>query len=227
MTTERTAQEIDFIESTMGLGPGARLLDVGCGFGRHSVELAARGYDAVGIDPSAAMITAACERAAAAGVVVDFRQLYAEQFVAESPFDAAICLFTSLGQITGQGENSGLVNRVYAALKPGGMFVVEVPQQATAVRQLKPTDQYSSDSAYTAVTRRLDRINPPVITEKFRVISKDTTTTYTLKYRLFNQEELLSLLTQAGFIIQSVFGDYQGTPLAAGHPIMLAVGRKK
>ena len=59
LTPERTAAEIDFVLAQTALPPGARLLDVGCGPGRHSLELARRGYQVMGIDPSGAMIAAA------------------------------------------------------------------------------------------------------------------------------------------------------------------------
>ncbi len=225
LTAERAAQEIDFIAAELALPPGTRWLDVGCGFGRHSIELARRGYEVVGIDPAAAMIDAARTRAAGTAVAVDFRQAHAEQFTTKTPFDAAICLFTTLGQITEQGENSDLVNRVFAALKPGGHFVIEVPQRETAVSQLKPTDKFGNGERYTAVTRQY---NPDdhSITEIFRLVSPEETRAYRLHYRLYNRAELTCLLTAAGFIVSAAHGDYAGTPLADEHPIMLMVGQK-
>ncbi|HFQ94718.1 MAG TPA: class I SAM-dependent methyltransferase, partial [Anaerolineae bacterium] len=150
LTAERTAVETNFLESQLRLPPGARILDVGCGFGRHSIELARRGYTVTGIDPAAAMIAAAQERAKEAAVSVDFRQARGEEFTTAVPFDAAICLFTSLGQMGPDGDNSALVSRVYDALKPGGLFVVEVPQRDTAVTQLRPSDKFGDGERYTA-----------------------------------------------------------------------------
>ncbi len=225
LTAERTRLEIDFVESVLDLAAGARVLDVGCGFGRHSVELAQRGYEVVGIDPSAAMITAAQKRAQETAVSPQFQQVRAEQFETDQPFDAAICLFTTLGQILAQGDNSGLVNRVTDALKPGGWFVVEVPQRETAVRLLKPEEQFGAGERYTAVTRHYDAA-VQTVTEQFQLVAPDSTRKYTLRYRLYNQSELAALLQQAGFTVQAIYGSYEGVPLAAEHPIMIMVGRK-
>lgn len=223
--------EIDFVESALDLPSGARVLDVGCGFGRHSVELAKRGYEVVGIDPSTAMIAAAQARVLTQGtaretaVSPQFKQAHAETFVAKQPFNAAICLFTTLGQISAQGDNSGLVQRVYDALLPGGWFVVEVPQRETAVRQLKTEEQFGAGERYTAVTRQYDAADKTV-TEYFQLVAPESTRNYTLRYHLYSQSELVGLLQQAGFTVQGVSGNYEGTPLVDEHPIMLMVGRK-
>jgi len=225
LTAKRTAGEIDFLLSQLGLSPGARLLDVGCGPGRHSIELARRGYRVVGIDPAPAMIAAARACAAAAGVSPDFRQVSGESFLANQEFEAAICLFTTLGQISGESDNTRLVERVYDALCPGGTFVVEVPQRGPAVENLKPTERFGGEGRYTLVTRRFDAGDNSV-TEIFDVVSPEATRRYVLRYRLYSQGELTALLIGAGFTILATYADYQGAPLQPDSPTMLLVARK-
>lgn len=226
LTTERTAQEVDFIESSLLLSPFARILDVGCGFGRHSIELARRGYDVVGIDPSPAMIAAAQEKAERAGVKIDFRREHGEMFVTKTLFYAAICLFTSLGQIGDHGSNCELVSRVHAALNPGGQFLVEVPQRDTAVRQLKLSETYGGGQSYTAVTRHFDPATQ-ILSEQFRLVSPGNSRSYYLQVRLYDRQELFTLLEQAGFSILSAYGDYSGRPLTDDDAVMLVQGQKK
>lgn len=225
LTAARTAQEVDFVLSQLDLPPGARLLDVGCGFGRHTIELARRGYEVVGIDPAAAMIAAAQERASAAGVPATLRQERGETFTAEQPFDAALCLFTTLGQISETGENSELVARVYDALRSGGRFVVEVPQREPAVQALKTAEKLGEGERYTAVARQFHPASNTV-SETFRVVSPQTTRTYLLRYRLFNEEELTALLTRAGFTIAKIYGGYSTDPLTPQSPTILVISTK-
>ena len=71
--TEGTAGECDFIEEEIGRNKATRILDVGCGTGRHAIELARRGYDITGVDRSDSMLNRAREKAAAEGVNVNFR----------------------------------------------------------------------------------------------------------------------------------------------------------
>jgi D-alanine-D-alanine ligase len=225
ITPERTVGEIDFVLAQLDLPPGARVLDVGCGAGRHSIELARRGYQVVGIDPALAMIEAARAAAAEAGVAPDFRQVSGETFLADEEFDAAICLFTTLGQISEEGDNSQLVERAYAALRPGGFFVVEVPGRDATVKTLKPTDRFEGPERYTDVTRRYHAEDSSV-TEVFDVVSPQETRRYVLRYRLYSRKELVDLLQEAGLSILAAYGDYEGTPLSPESPTILVVARK-
>lgn len=226
LTAERTVKEVDFVVAQLGLSPGAQVLDVGCGPGRHAIELARRGYEVVGIDPAPAMIVVAQARAAEMGVSVDFRQVSGESFVAERPFDAALCLFTTLGQISEAGENSGLVRRVYDALRPGGGFVVEVPQRDWVVQHLKSEERFGDDQRYTAVKRWFDGAENTV-TEVFDVVSPESGQSYLLRYRLYSQAELMALLRRTGFSALVSFGDYAGNPLGPDSAVMVLVGRTK
>jgi SAM-dependent methyltransferase len=226
LTPERTAREVDFLLPQLDLHPSDRVLDVGCGPGRHSIELARRGLEVVGIDPSVAMIAAAKERAKAAGVTPEFRRVGGEFLRAREPFDAAICLFTTLGQISAKGENRGLLSRVCGALRPGGRFAVEVPQREWAVTHLKTAERFGQGKRYTDVERGYDPTDK-VVTEVFKVVSPDAERTYMLRYRLYDRAELCDMLDQAGLELQAAFGDYADSPLQPDSPIMLLIARKQ
>ena len=225
LTVERTTREVDFCLSQLGLLPGARILDVGCGPGRHTIELACRGFDVVGIDPSAAMIEAARARAAEAGVSPEFLQVGGESFTTDAAFDAAICLFTTLGQISRQGENSGLVRRVYDALHSGGGFIVETPQRDWTVQNLKTNERFGDGEHYTNVKRRYDAADR-TISESFEVVSPTSTKTYRLRYRLYSHAELVHVLSKAGLSVLASFGDDEGNPLTPDSAMMLLIALK-
>ncbi|MGB0388261.1 MAG: class I SAM-dependent methyltransferase [Ardenticatenaceae bacterium] len=229
LTATRTAGEVDFLLSELGLPLGARVLDVGCGFGRHSLELGRRGYRVVGLDPSAAMVAAAQEQmreiAASVSLEVEFSQSDGQSFVADEPFEAAICLMTTLGQISEGGDNRKMLARIYANLCPGGQVVVEVPPRERTVRQLKPFDQFGAGERYTTVTRQFDPSDNSV-TETFTLVAPDTTQTYLLRYHLFDNAELTHLLVAAGFTIRAAYGDYKRSPLSSESAMMVVIAQK-
>ena len=226
LTPERTAQEIDFVLSETGIPPGGRILDVGCGPGRHSIELAQRGYNVLGIDSAAAMITAARSRASEAEVSPKFQQAAGEDFASNQPFDAAICLFTTLGQLGNDNEDRKLVARVASNLKTDGFLVVEVPQRDWVAENLNPADRFGEVDRYTDIVRQLNA-EENTVTEVFTLVSPEETRQYVLRYRLYSPVELNALLDGAGFKVVSIYGGYDKVPLSPESPVIVTVAQRK
>jgi SAM-dependent methyltransferase len=90
--TAATDTEVAFLCAVLALDPGERVIDVGCGTGRHAVPLAARGLRVTGVDLSPAMLARARDRAESAGVEVELIEADARDLPRMGPFDAAICL---------------------------------------------------------------------------------------------------------------------------------------
>ncbi len=87
-----TLGECDFIEQELRHNKNVRILDVGCGTGRHSIELTKRGYSVTGVDLSENQIKKAREKAQEAGVTIDFQIQDARNLSFDGEFDLAIML---------------------------------------------------------------------------------------------------------------------------------------
>ena len=199
LTEERAKAEIDEIERLTGpLGP--RALDIGCGFGRHSIELASRGVDVLGIDPSSTMVEAARERAATANQFVDFQAIEAAELTDVARYDLAICLFTTLGQLSastaGDEPHLEVLRRAKRALRPGAKLVVEVPEQTRAADALVETEQLGPTKVVRTYDRRLS-----VIRERFEQADGHV---FKLAYRVFAKTELVDMLHDVGFVVENV-----------------------
>ncbi|EKQ53369.1 MAG: methylase involved in ubiquinone/menaquinone biosynthesis [Methanobacterium sp. Maddingley MBC34] len=90
--TQGTMGEVDFLESEINYDKGCRILDVGCGTGRHAIELAKRGYSVTGVDLSENMLNKAREKAIDAGVPIDFQIADARNLQFEDEFDLVIMM---------------------------------------------------------------------------------------------------------------------------------------
>jgi 2-polyprenyl-3-methyl-5-hydroxy-6-metoxy-1,4-benzoquinol methylase len=119
-----TAREVNVLETLLPLTPSASILDVGCGQGRHSLELAKRGYTVVGIDASAAHIQRA--RKNADGVAVDFKVWDARKRLPGKAFDFIICLYDVIGSYRTLADNTLIVHNIAQKLRKGGMAVISV-----------------------------------------------------------------------------------------------------
>jgi SAM-dependent methyltransferase len=143
--TRNTLPEVDFLLEHLRLCPGMRLLDVGCGTGRHSVELARRGLEVTGIDLSAAMLAQAHKAAASAGVSCRFVEADAARYRPEGSFDAVICLCEGAFCLLGGGDDPidrdlNILRMVAAALVPGGRFMLTALSAARLIRAYDKPD---------------------------------------------------------------------------------------
>jgi cyclopropane fatty-acyl-phospholipid synthase-like methyltransferase len=130
--TKGTVQEVEFVVEALGLEPGDRVLDVGCGPGRHAHELARRGVLVHGIDISQRFIDIASDGAPAGAT---FERLDARSMTFDAEFDAAICLCQgAFGLMTVDGENDAVLQGIAAALKPGGTVALSAFSSYFAVK---------------------------------------------------------------------------------------------
>jgi len=122
--TQGTTGECNFIEKELDFNKSLRILDVGCGTGRHSIELTLRGYKTVGIDLSLSMLEKAREKARAGNIVLDLRHHDARNLPFKDEFDAAIMLCEGGFPLMETDEmNFEILKNISAALKAGGTFI--------------------------------------------------------------------------------------------------------
>ena len=129
--TKGTDQEVDFLVERLGLAPGARILDVGCGPGRHAHGLGRRGFEVVGVDISERFVALARE-ATPAGARVTFERADARSLGFDSEFDAVISLCQGAfglsaggaGHATTLDPDRDVLAGMARALQPGGRLAL-------------------------------------------------------------------------------------------------------
>jgi ubiquinone/menaquinone biosynthesis C-methylase UbiE len=176
--------------------PPGRLIDLGCGTGRLLVPLAARGYRVVGVDLSAPMLRVASAKAAAAVVHVDLVQANFVDLgcLDDASFDYAVCLFSTLGMVSGREHRGRVLDHAYRLLRPGGLLVLHVHNRWFNFWDRTGRQWLLGDLVKTALGRDTagDRSMPaygemPALT-----------------LHLFTRREVLRLLRRTGFNIVEV-----------------------
>jgi SAM-dependent methyltransferase len=202
---QHTVAEVDFLLSLFALAPACRILDMGCGTGRHSIELAKRGFRVTGVDLSTGMLDQARAKAAGAGVEVEFVEADATKWVAKEPFDAAICLCEGgVGLIeageSAESHDSAIFRNISASLKPNGSFLLTALNGYSIIRQMK--DEMVAEGRFDPATMFANYQDQWDLPEGPRIM--------TVRERLFIAPEVVRMLTEAGFVVDNVFGGTAG-----------------
>lgn len=123
--TQGTKGEVDFIEQEIGFDKTRRILDIGCGTGRHAVELAVRGYNVTGVDLSQGQLNRAKEKAKQAKVTVNFFQADARRLDFNNEFDLVMIICEGAFPLMETDEmNYQILANARKALKPNGKLIL-------------------------------------------------------------------------------------------------------
>ena len=143
--TKGTDQEAAFLMDVLGLAPGERLLDVGCGPGRHAVALAQKGLAVTGVDVSRRFLDLAAERAQAASVPASFFEVDARRMPFDDEFDAVISICQGAFGLMGP-DDSLVLRRMTEALKPGGRLALTAFSALFEAAQSRPEADFDVDA---------------------------------------------------------------------------------
>jgi SAM-dependent methyltransferase len=122
--TQGTIGECDFLEKEFQFDKSLRILDIGCGTGRHAIELTKRGYSVTGIDLSESQLSRAREKAAEQNLRIEFQRHDARNLPFKAEFDAAIMLCEGGFPLMETDEmNFAILKNVTRSLKDGGTFI--------------------------------------------------------------------------------------------------------
>jgi SAM-dependent methyltransferase len=149
--TKGTEQEVRFLFDELGLKPGMRVLDVGCGPGRHAHALAARGIDVVGLDISMAFLRAG-------GLGWGGRAAARRLPFSGGSFDAAVSLCQGGFGLLGGEDDAGVIAQMAAVVKKGGRVAVSAFSAYFAVRHLEDGDTFDAGSG---VNHELAEVRDP------------------------------------------------------------------
>ena len=201
--TKNTFMEVDFLLEELSLRPGDSILDVGCGIGRHSIELAKRGYALTGLDLSSEMLARAASAAKNAGVHVEWIHSDATKFSFPGRFDAAICLCEGAFGLLGQGDDSidhplSILGNVSRSLKPQAKAVFTVLNAVAMLRKYQNKDVAGG------------RFDPLTMVESSEYPPREGLPTVAVRERGFVPTELTLLFRLSGMSVLNMWGGTAG-----------------
>lgn len=221
-----TLIEADFLEKALAPPPGASLLDIPCGSGRHSVELARRGYRMTGVDLSADFLKDARARAAEAQVELDLRQGdMRNPNLDTDAFDGAFCFGNSFPYLDRHSVTTFLA-ALSRAIRPEGRLVIDTGCAAESILPtLLPQRWHRFDdiilmskASYIASASRLDI--------DYTFIQGGKIETRPSSSYVFTVAELTGMLAEAGFEVVSLNGGFAGERYELGSPRLVLTAQR-
>jgi SAM-dependent methyltransferase len=208
-----------------GCEPGADVLDVPCGFGRHTIALARAGYRAVGVDRSAALLDEARRRAGGERWPKLTRADYRELPFAEASFDAALNLFTSLGYL-GDEEDVKVLAAIRRVLRPGGRLVLETMHRDRLLLAWSDNDwRLMGEGRLLLEQRTFDAAAGVAQVTPTLIDGAGGRDSRSFSIRAYTATELLAMLDAAGFAGARCHGDLEGGPFSPATRLVIAATR--
>jgi len=198
-------QEVERMVGWLRLAPGAKVLDLCCGMGRHSLALAEAGYRVTGVDLSEVLLREA-KRFDTRGQVTwhkaDMRRLPLEH----GEFDAVVNLFTSFGYFREDVEQIKVLREAARVLRPGGRFLLDFLNPAYTTTHLVPYSEREDEGQRIVELRRIE--DGFVIKDIVITSPGGEPRHYIERIMLYGLDDFRRMLREAGLHLQNVHGNY-------------------
>jgi SAM-dependent methyltransferase len=205
LTPEQTLREVEFLKDSFRLPRDAELLDVGCGYGRHAIELGQGGYRVTGIDLSLPLLIRAADEAQRRSLSVNFVHADMREMAFDAQFDGAYSFLTSFGYFD-EETNLKVAASVQRALRPGGRFLLDTLNRDYIVTDL-PTRVWWEGEGCVVLEEVDFNYQTSRLTVRRSVVFQDgRQVEHEMSIRAYSLHELGKLLRQAGFRILEVSG---------------------
>ena len=222
---DQTERQIGFLRRQ--LRPDGCFLDLACGSGRHTIALTKAGYVMVGLDVSLRLLKTAKQRGASLLVRGDMRFLPFKT----AAFSAAISMDTSFGYLPSEEADAQSIAEVKRVLKRDGVFILDVfnRENLTAKYSGKPSVPKTREyPGFKLQQTRTVSNDGDQLCDTWTIRGKDgAVRIFGHSVRLYQRRQLEGLLSEAGFSVELVLGDYEGQQFSAQTPRLIILASAK
>jgi SAM-dependent methyltransferase len=205
MSADQTLREVEFIEASLGVKPGGQVLDVGCGYGRHAIELVQRGLDVTGLDLSLPLLLRAADEAQRRAMSVNFVHADMREMAFDKQFDGAYCMLTSFGYFD-EETNLRVAEGIARALKPGGRLLLDLVNRDYIVADLPSRVWWEGNGCVVLEEVDFNFHTSRILTHRSIVFEDGRQIEQEISIRAYSLHEIGRLLRQAGFRVIDISG---------------------
>ncbi|MFQ5923041.1 MAG: class I SAM-dependent methyltransferase [Anaerolineales bacterium] len=217
--------EVEQVVSLLEIRKNDRILDLCCGIGRHSLELARQGLDIVGVDRTTSFIEKAKQKAEKDNLEAEFVIGDMREYRQPNSFNIVLNLFGSFGYFEDPDDDRQVVKNMYSSLYPGGKFLVETMGKEIMAKGFQERE-WSEEGDTLVLAERKPQQNWGRIQTRWIVIKGNQRVEHTVSVRLYSAVELSSLLADCGFNHVQVYGDLEGLDYDQEAKRLVVIGTK-
>lgn len=219
---DEARQAVQNVVGLLHLKPGARILDVGCGRGRHLWPLAELGYHVSGIDLAAHRVAEARTVSAQKGLNVELLVGSMLDPLPQPPYDAVVNWFTSFGFFDDLATHQRAIAHMAQALTPGGVLVMDFLNAPEVRANLVPEDHFQIGAVEFRVRRWIEE---PFVHKSIAIHDGAVRSAFSERVMLLDRSDFEALFAAAGLQSVQFLGDYDGSPWTPQSPRCIALGR--
>lgn len=227
LTQKRTVEEIDFLEKMIPLKKGLKIFDCPCGYGRHSIELARRGYSVTGQDSNNFFIQQAKKSAMDYGLNINLIEGDMREVKFQEEFDVALNLFTSLGYFEDEEEDQKVISQAEKALKPGGVFVLDSQNRDQFIRNFKKSEwKKLNDGSLILKERNFDHTRGRINEKKIRIWGNGRRDELKWSLRAYSIPEIVKMIEKTRLTFEKIYGGFKDSPVTFRSMRIVILARK-
>lgn len=211
---EIAPHECDFIEKVLELKKGSKILDLCCGHGRITTELAKRGYNMTGQDINNYFLDIAGKKAREERLNINYIKSDMRKISYKNEFDAVLNMFTSFGFFGSDEEDEKVIAEINKALKPGGKFLMDYVNKDFIIRRYMTEDTRKIENGYVKIKREYNHVKSSHLDSFDIYINDKLVKHFICDFRFYSVTELTSMFERNGFRIQHVYGNFEFDPLS-------------
>ncbi len=224
LTDERTEAEVNALVRLLKLDGPKKILDLACGFGRHTNLLAALGHSMTGIDLTPGFLEIARRDAIQRKVEVRYQQGDMRSISFEDEFDCVMLLFTAVGYFCDE-ENLKVMINARKALKPGGLLIFDTLNRDVFLKEMRPYYVVEKEGNLMIDRTSFDSLQGRLYNKRivFRDGVRKDKPFFT---RLYNPNEIRALVHQAVLELLHIYGGWNAEELSSESRRMVIIARK-
>ncbi len=212
--TEISKEEVAGLIDLLSITKEMKILDLCCGYGRHSLELARQGYNVTGYDLSNFFLEDARKKAKKEKLQVDFVPGDVRELDFTEKFDIVFNMLTSFGYFEDE-ENEDVLSRIARSLVPGGRFLIQAICFTGALCRISPEREYfvTEEKGVTIVDKNSWDLEKNILKAKRILFFEDgRKREYSFSFRVYTLAEMLKMLDKAGLQLIDYYENLQGDP---------------